>query len=231
MWATARGIGLFDNVRERAISLLIQIPCFNEEGTLTQTVADLTVEVEGFDIVEWLVIDDGSSDRTAEVARELGVHHVVQHRHNLGLAAALLTRLNSSVRLGADVVVNTDADDQYAGPSIPDLARPVVEDGVDLVVGERPIGSIEEFSFVKKRLQRLGIWVVRRVSGTPVRDAANGFRATSREAALRFQVFGRYAHTMETLIQAGWEGLTVGSVPIEVNPQTRPSRLVKSVPQ
>jgi glycosyltransferase involved in cell wall biosynthesis len=216
---------------DTAMKLIIQIPCFNEEGTLAQTVADLPTEVAGFDTVEWLVIDDGSSDRTSEVARELGVHHIVRHRHNRGLAAAFLTGLDSALRLGADVVVNTDADNQYSGASIPNLVRPVVDEGVDLVVGERPIGSIEEFSFVKKVLQRLGSWVVRRVSGTPVRDAASGFRAMSREAALRFQVFGRYTYTMETLIQAGWEGLSVGSVPIDVNPQTRPSRLVKSVPQ
>lgn len=211
--------------------LIIQIPCFNEEETLPQTVADLPTAVDGFDVVEWLVIDDGSSDRTSQVARELGVHHVVRHRHNRGLAAAFLTGLDTALRLGADVVVNTDADNQYSGASIPDLVRPVVDDGIDLVVGERPIGSIDDFSAVKKRLQRLGSWVVRRVSGTPVRDAASGFRAMSREAALRFQVFGRYTYTMETLIQAGWEGLAVASVPIDVNPQTRPSRLVKSIPQ
>jgi glycosyltransferase involved in cell wall biosynthesis len=214
-----------------SLKLVIQIPCFNEEETLPQTVADLPTEVEGFDTVEWLVIDDGSSDRTSDVARELGVHHIVRHAQNRGLAAAFLTGLNSALEAGADVVVNTDADNQYAGWSIPDLVRPVVDDGVDLVVGERPIASIDEFSAAKKRLQRMGTWVVRRFSGTPVRDAASGFRAMSREAALRLQVFGRYTYTMETLIQAGWEGLAVTSVPIEVNPQTRPSRLVKSIPQ
>jgi glycosyltransferase involved in cell wall biosynthesis len=213
------------------LKLIIQIPCFNEEETLGQTVADLPTVVDGFDRVEWLVIDDGSSDRTSEIAKKLGVHHVVRHRHNRGLAAAFLTGLDTALRLGADVIVNTDADNQYSGASIPDLVRPVVEEGIDLVVGERPISSISEFSALKKCLQKVGTWVVRRVSGTPVLDAASGFRAMSREAALRFQVFGHYTYTMETLVQAGWEGLVVTSVPINVNPQTRPSRLVKSIPQ
>ena len=213
------------------LKLIIQIPCYNEEETLGLTVADLPTAVEGFDQVEWLVIDDGSSDRTSEVAKSLGVHHVVRHQHNRGLAAAFLTGLDTALRLGADVIVNTDADNQYSGTSIPDLVRPVVEEGVDLVVGERPISSINEFSTIKKCLQKVGTWVVRRVSGTPVLDAASGFRAISREAALRFQVFGHYTYTMETLVQAGWEGLAVSSVPINVNPQTRPSRLVKSIPQ
>jgi glycosyltransferase involved in cell wall biosynthesis len=179
-------------------------------------------------VVEWLVIDAGSRDRTAEVARELGVHHVVQHRRNRGLAAAFLTGLDAALRAGADVVVNTDADNQYDASGIPDLTRPVLEGRADIVVGERPIESIPEFSGMKKRLQRLGSWVVRKFSHTDIKDAASGFRAFSREAAMRMQVFGRYTYTLETLVQAGWEGLTVESVPIGVNPQTRESRLVKS---
>jgi glycosyltransferase involved in cell wall biosynthesis len=211
--------------------LIIQIPCFNEAETLPVTLKDLPREVPGFDLVEWLVVDDGSTDATADVAAANGADHIVVHPRNRGLAAAYMTGLDAALRAGADVIVNTDADNQYAASSIPDLVRPVVEDGFDLVVGERPIHTIDEFSATKKRLQRVGSWVVRRFSGTPVKDAASGFRAMSREAAMRLQVFGRYTYTMETLIQAGWEGLSVTSVPIAVNPVTRPSRLVRSIPQ
>jgi glycosyltransferase involved in cell wall biosynthesis len=215
----------------RPIKLIIQIPCFNEEQTLPETLADLPREVPGVDVVEWLVIDDGSSDSTVEVARAHGVHHVARHPHNRGLAAAFLTGLETALRCGADIIVNTDADNQYDGSCIPDLIRPVLDDGVDMVVGERPIEQINEFSGLKKRLQRMGSWVVRRFSGTDIRDAASGFRAISREAALRLQVYGKYSYTMETLVQAKAEGLLVTGVPIRVNPQTRPSRLVKSVGQ
>lgn len=213
------------------MKLIIQIPCFNEEATLPETLRDLPRSVPGFDVVEWLVIDDGSADATSEVARAHGVDHVVRHVRNRGLAAAYMTGLAAALQAGADVVVNTDADNQYDGSCIADLVRPIIEDGFDLVVGERPIESVDEFSALKKKLQRVGSWVVRRFSGTPVRDAASGFRAMSAEAALRLQVFGRYTYTMETLIQAGWEGLAVTSVPIKVNPVTRPSRLVRSIPQ
>jgi glycosyltransferase involved in cell wall biosynthesis len=213
------------------MKLIIQIPCFNEEATLPETLADLPREVAGFDTVEWLVIDDGSSDRTAAVAREHGVDHVVSHVRNRGLAVAYITGLGAALEAGADVIVNTDADNQYDGSCIGDLVRPVLDEGYDLVVGERPIESVDEFSGLKKRLQRFGSWVVRRFSGTPVRDAASGFRAMSADAALRLQVFGRYTYTMETLIQAGWEGLAVTSVPIRVNAVSRPSRLVRSIPQ
>jgi glycosyltransferase involved in cell wall biosynthesis len=214
------------------MKLIIQIPCFDEEETLPLTVADLPREVPGFDVVEWLVIDDGSRDRTAEVARSLGVDHVVRHRRNRGLAAAFLTGLDAALRAGADVIVNTDADNQYDAAGIPSLTRPVLDGLADIVVGERPIESIAEFSGMKKRLQRLGSSVVRRFSHTDIRDAASGFRAFNREAAMRMQVFGRYtSYTLETLVQAGWEGLTVTSVPIGVNPQTRESRLVKSTGQ
>jgi glycosyltransferase involved in cell wall biosynthesis len=213
------------------MKLIIQIPCFDEEETLPLTLADLPREVPGFDVVEWLVIDDGSRDRTAEVARSLGVDHVVQHRRNRGLAAAFLTGLDTALHAGADVIVNTDADNQYDATGIPSLTRPVLEGIADIVVGERPIESISEFSGMKKRLQRLGSSVVRRFSHTDIRDAASGFRSFNREAAMRMQVFGRYTYTLETLVQAGWEGLTVTSVPIRVNPQTRESRLVKSTGQ
>jgi glycosyltransferase involved in cell wall biosynthesis len=213
------------------MKLIIQIPCFDEEETLPLTLADLPREVPGFDVVEWLIIDDGSRDRTAEVARSLGVDHVVQHRRNRGLAAAFLTGLDTALHAGADVIVNTDADNQYDATGIPSLTRPVLEGIADIVVGERPIESISEFSGMKKRLQRLGSSVVRRFSHTDIKDAASGFRAFNREAAMRMQVFGRYTYTLETLVQAGWEGLTVTSVPIRVNPQTRESRLVKSTGQ
>ena len=209
------------------VKLVIQIPCLNEEATLPVTLADLPREVPGVDVVEWLVIDDGSTDRTVEVARELGVDHVVSHKHNRGLAAAFLTGLEAALAAGADIVVNTDADNQYDGSCIPDLIQPVLA-GADMVIGERPIEQIEEFSRLKKRLQRIGSWVVRKFSGTTVRDAASGFRAFSRDAAMRLQVYGRYSYTMETLVQANAEGLLVTGVPVRVNPQTRPSRLVKS---
>ena len=211
--------------------LVIQIPCFNEESTLPGTLADLPREVPGFDSVEWLVVDDGSSDRTVEVARAHGVDHVVSFPHNRGLAAAFLAGLDAALRAGADVVVNTDADNQYDGSCIPDLVAPVVAGQADMVVGERPIESVDEFSPLKKRLQRLGSKVVRAFSGTEVRDAASGFRAFSRDTAMRLQVFGKYSYTMETIVQAGWQGMRVVGVPIRVNPATRESRLVKSIPQ
>lgn len=211
--------------------LIIQIPCLNEEGTLPATIADLPREVDGFDRVEWMVIDDGSTDRTVDVARSLGVDHVVSHPTNRGLAAAYMTGLDAALRHGADVIVNTDADNQYNAEFIGDLTRPILEARADLVVGERPIEEIDEFSRVKKVLQRVGTKVVRAFSGTEVRDAASGFRAVSRNTAMRLRVFGRYTYTMETLVQAGWEGLRVESVPVRVNPKTRESRLVRSIPR
>lgn len=210
------------------VKLIIQIPCFNEEATLPLTIADLPREVPGVDIVEWLVVDDGSSDRTVEVARSLGVDHVVCHGRNRGLATAFMTGIDACLAAGADLIVNTDADNQYQASSIPDLVAPVLEGRADMVVGERPIEEVDDFSRVKKILQRVGSSVVRRFSGTGVRDAASGFRAYSRDAAMRVQVFGRYTYTMETIVQAGWNGISVESVPIGVNPKTRDSRLVKS---
>lgn len=212
----------------KPVKLIIQIPCFNEEETLPLTIADLPREVPGIDTVEWLVIDDGSSDRTVEVAESLGVDHVIRHSHNRGLAAAFMTGIDACLAAGADVIVNTDADNQYQAASIPDLVAPVLDGRADMVVGERPIEDVDDFSPVKKVLQRVGSSVVRRFSGTGVRDAASGFRAYSRDAAMRVQVFGRYTYTMETIVQAGWNGISVESVPIGVNPKTRESRLVKS---
>jgi glycosyltransferase involved in cell wall biosynthesis len=212
----------------KPVKLIIQIPCFNEEETLPLTVADLPRKVPGVDVVEWLVIDDGSTDATVEIARSLGVDHIVSHPHNRGLAAAFMTGLDTCLRAGATVIVNTDADNQYQGSSIADLVAPVLSGDAEMVVGERPIETIDDFSRTKKLLQRLGSSVVRRFSGTGVRDAASGFRAYTRDAAMRVQVFGRYTYTMETIVQAGWNGVAITSVPIGVNPKTRESRLVKS---
>lgn len=211
--------------------LIIQIPCLNEEHQLPDALADLPRTVPGFDRVEWLIIDDGSTDRTVEVAHRLGADHVISHGANRGLAAAFMTGLEHSLRLGADVIVNTDADNQYCAADIPALTRLIVDNQSDLVIGERPIAQIKEFSPSKKVLQRLGTKVVRAFSGVDVRDAPSGFRALSREAALRLRVFSRYTYTMETLVQAGWEGLRVNSVEVGVNPKSRESRLVKSIPR
>jgi glycosyltransferase involved in cell wall biosynthesis len=211
--------------------LVIQIPCFNEEATLPATLADLPRQVPGFARVEWLVIDDGSRDRTVEVARAHGVDHVVSVPVNRGLANAFLTGLDTALRLGADAVVNTDADNQYDGSFIPALVAPIVAGTADLVIGERPIEAVDDFSPLKKRLQRAGSKVVRAFSGTEVRDAASGFRALSRDTAIRTQVYGKYSYTMETIVQAGWDGLRIEGVDIAVNPATRPSRLVKSIPK
>lgn len=213
------------------MKLFIQIPAFNEAEFLPQTIACLPREVEGFDEVHWLVIDDGSEDGTAEVAFSCGVDYVVSHTRNMGLAAAFTSGLSECLRLGADVIVNTDADNQYDARGIPSLVTPILGGEADLVVGERPISKIQEFSRIKKLLQKLGSKVVRIFSGTDVKDAASGFRAFSRTAAERLRVFGRYTYTLETLVQAGWESLLVSSVPIDVNPANRKSRLVKSIPR
>lgn len=210
--------------------LIIQIPCFNEADSLPICLAELPREVEGFSTVEWLIIDDGSDDATVEVARAHGVDHVVRHVGNKGLAQAFMSGLEASLRLGADVIVNTDADNQYCAADIPLLTQPITEHRADLVVGARPIAAIEHFSPIKKALQRLGSWVVRVASNTSVPDAPSGFRAMSRAAAQRMIVFSNYTYTLETIIQAGQKNLTVMSVPIRVNGDLRPSRLVKSIP-
>lgn len=211
------------------MKLIIQIPCLNEVETLGIAIAALPREVPGFDTVEWLVIDDGSTDDTARVARELGVHHVVRHPVNRGLAAAFMTGLEAALALGADVIVNTDADNQYEGSDIPLLTAPILDGRADMVIGARPIDQTEHFSWIKKKLQRLGSWAVRTTSKTAIEDAPSGFRALSRETALRLNVFNAYTYTLETIIQAGLCNLTVLSVPIRTNDDLRPSRLVKSI--
>lgn len=212
------------------MKLIIQIPCLNEEATLGIALADLPREVEGFDTVEWLIIDDGSSDATAEVAKAHGVDHVVTHCCNQGLAKAFITGIEECLRCGADVIVNTDADNQYSAADIPLLTAPVVAGRADMVVGARPINSIDHFSRVKKFLQGLGSKVVRMASGSDITDAPSGFRAISRAAAQQLVVFNRYTYTLETIIQAGQKGLALESVPIHVNGDLRPSRLVRSIP-
>lgn len=212
-----------------SVKLIIQIPCFNEAASLPATLAELPRSIEGFDAVEWLVVDDGSSDGTSEIARGLGVDYVVRLPSNLGLARAFAAGLNAAVAAGADVIVNTDADNQYAAADIPLLVAPILAGEAEIVVGARPIDSIEHFSPVKKLLQKFGSWVTRALSGTEVQDAPSGFRALTRDAARRLNVFSSYTYTIETIIQAGQNGMAVKSVPIRVNGETRPSRLVKSV--
>jgi len=212
------------------MKLIIQIPCYNEAGTLSIALAALPRQVPGFDTVEWLIIDDGSSDDTVRVARENGVDHVISHTSNQGLARGFMTGLDSCLRLGADVIVNTDADNQYNADDIPALTQPILEHRADIVVGARPIETIEHFSPVKKLLQKLGSWVVRVASKTDIPDAPSGFRAMSRAAAQRLMVFNDYTYTLETIIQAGQKNMAITSVPIRVNGDLRPSRLVKSIP-
>ncbi len=210
------------------MKLIIQIPCFNEQATLPTTLAALPRELDGVDAVEWLVVDDGSEDDTVAVASRLGVDHIVHLPRNRGLAAAFVAGLEASIDAGADIIVNTDADNQYCAADIPALIQPILEGEAQIVVGERPIAEIPQFSLVKKILQRLGSWVVRRVSGTEVPDSPSGFRAMTRQAAQRLQVFNRYSYTLETVIQAGHKGMAITSVPIRTNPTLRPSRLFRS---
>ncbi len=211
------------------MKLIIQIPCLNEEETLPDTLADLPREVAGFDVVEWLVIDDGSTDRTVEVARAHGVDHIVRLTNNKGLANGFQAGLDAALKLGADVIVNTDADNQYYGPDIPKLVAPIVAGNADMVVGDRQVMTIEHFSPLKKSLQRLGSWVVRQASETTVPDTTSGFRAYNREAALQLQVVSKFTYTLETIIQAGKMTVAIDHVPIRTNAKTRESRLFPSM--
>jgi glycosyltransferase involved in cell wall biosynthesis len=210
------------------LKLIIQIPCLNEEATLPATIADLPRQLDGFDAVELLVVDDGSTDRTVAVAREQGVQHIVRLTNNKCLAAGFQAGLDACLKLGADVVVNTDADNQYRGADVVKLVAPILAGEADMVVGDRQVGGIEHFSGAKKGLQRLGSWAVRRLSGTAVTDTTSGFRAYNREAALQLLVVDDFTYTLESLIQAGKMLIAVDEVTVGTNPQTRESRLADS---
>ena len=211
------------------MKLIIQIPCLNEEETLPARSPTSPARSTGFDTVEWLVIDDGSTDRTVEVARENGVDHIVRLTNNKGLAAGFQAGLDACLKLGADVIVNTDADNQYYGGDIPKLVAPIVAGDADMVVGDRQVETIEHFSPLKKRLQQLGSWVVRQASETDVPDTTSGFRAYNREAALQMAVVSKFTYTLETIIQAGKLLVAIEDVPIRTNPKTRESRLFPSM--
>ena len=211
--------------------LIIQIPCFNEAETIGATLDALPRELPGVDEVEWLIIDDGSTDRTAAVAVAHGADRILSLNGHQGLARGFTAGLEACIEAGADIIVNTDADNQYNAEDIPRLIEPILRHEAEIVIGARPIAQIDHFSFTKKLLQRLGSWVVRLASGTDVRDAPSGFRAISREAAMQIHVFGEYTYTIETVIQAGQKGMRIRSVPIRVNGGTRPSRLISSIPR
>lgn len=211
--------------------LVIQIPCYNEQATLGATLADLPRQLPGVDEVEWLIIDDGSRDETIEVAQASGVDHIVRHSQNQGLATTFMTGLHASLAAGADIIVNTDADNQYCADDIPKLIEPILLSQAQIVVGARPIIQNPYFSPIKKMLQGLGSYVVRLASNTRIPDAPSGFRAFTREAALQINVFDNYTYTLETIIQAGQKGIPITSVPVRVNRDLRPSRLVTSTPK
>ncbi|MEL7009876.1 MAG: glycosyltransferase family 2 protein [Cyanobacteria bacterium J06643_13] len=212
------------------MKLIIQIPCYNEEATLGLTLGELPRQIPGIDRVEWLIINDGSRDRTVEVAQACGVDHIVDLPSNQGLAKAFTAGIEACLAAGADIIVNTDADNQYCAADIPLLTAPILQGNAEIVIGTRPIESIKHFSPIKKLLQKLGSSVVRLASQTSIPDAPSGFRAISREAALKLNVFNEYTYTLETIIQAGQKGLVITSVPIRTNGFLRPSRLVKSIP-
>jgi glycosyltransferase involved in cell wall biosynthesis len=211
------------------MKLIIQIPCFNEEEQLPLTLGHLPREVEGFDVVEWLIIDDGSSDQTIARARESHVDHIVRLTNHKGLAAAFQAGLDAGLKLGADVIVNTDADNQYESADIPKLVAPILRGEADMVIGDRQIDSNENFSYLKRRLQHLGSWVVRQASSTEIPDTTSGFRAYNRDAALQMQVVSKFTYTLESIIQAGKLLVALDHVPIRTNPKTRESRLFPSM--
>ncbi len=211
------------------MKLIIQIPCYNEEETLELAYNDLPRHIDGIDTIEYLVINDGSRDNTVQKARELGFHHIVSFKQNKGLAKGFMAGLDACLHLGADIIVNTDADNQYCGEDIEKLVRPIIEKKADIVIGERPIDQTEHFSWKKKKFQHLGSWVVRKASGSTIPDAPSGFRAYSRDAALQMNVVNAYTYTLETIIQAGQNRIAMTSVPIRTNPETRPSRLFSSM--
>ena len=210
------------------MKLFIQIPCFNESETLEETLSFIPKKILGFKSVEILIIDDGSSDNTIDIAKRFGVKHIVKHQMNKGLAAAFMSGINYCIDHGADVIVNTDADNQYDISSIHHLLKPLLDDAADIVIGSRPIKSIDNFSRTKKFLQYLGSYTLRKISKTNIEDGPSGFRAIKREAAKKLIVFNEYTYTLETIIQAGYQNIKLISVPINVNPVHRESRLVKS---
>jgi len=210
--------------------LIIQIPCYNEEATLAVTLGELPRQLPGIDKIEWLIINDGSTDRTVEVAKECGVDHIVNFARNQGLAKAFMAGIEASLKAGADIIVNTDADNQYCVSDIPNLISPILLGQAEIVVGTRPINEIKDFYPLKKLLQKLGSWVVRVASNTDIPDAPSGFRAIGREAAMQLNVFNRYTYTLEMIIQVGQKGMGITSVPVRTNGYLRPSRLVKNIP-
>lgn len=211
------------------MKLMIQIPCYNEADTLEIALNALPKQIEGIDKIEYLIIDDGCTDNTVEVARSWGVHHIVSFTRNKGLAKGFMAGIDACLRNGADIIVNTDADNQYCADDIPKLIQPILEHKADIVIGERPIDETEHFSWLKKKLQHLGSWVVRKASHTEIPDAPSGFRAFSREAALRINVINDYTYTLETIVQAGRNKMAIMSVPIRTNPELRKSRLFHSM--
>ena len=212
------------------MKLIIQVPCYNEEETIGITLSSLPRRLPGIDVIEWLIIDDGSTDRTVEIAQAHGADHIVRFPRNQGLARAFLSGLDACLKAGADIIVNTDADNQYCADDIPKLIEPIISGNAEIVVGARPITEIKHFSPIKKALQKLGSQVVRFVSKTDIQDAPSGFRAMSRDAAMKLNVFNDYTFTLETIIQAGQKGMAITSVPVRINTDLRPSRLVKSIP-
>ncbi|MFC0233312.1 glycosyltransferase family 2 protein [Vagococcus entomophilus] len=211
------------------MKLIIQIPCYNEEETLEIALNDLPKKIAGIDEIEYLIINDGSKDNTVEVAQKWGIHHVVSFKRNKGLAKGFMAGLDACLRQGADIIVNTDADNQYCGADIEKLVRPIIEGKTDIVIGERPIADTEHFSPLKKKLQKLGSWVVRKASKSDIPDAPSGFRAYSRDAAMQMNVANEYTYTLETIVQAGRNKIAMESVPVRTNPELRESRLFSSM--
>lgn len=211
------------------MKLIIQIPCYNEAETLEIALNDLPKHIDGIDEIEYLIINDGSKDNTVEVAKNWGVHHIVNFKKNKGLAKGFMAGLDEALRQGADIIVNTDADNQYVADDIETLVRPILNGEADIVIGERPIDETEHFSPLKKKLQHFGSWVVRKASNTDIPDAPSGFRAYSRDAAMRINVVNDYTYTLETIVQAGRQRIPMISVPIRTNPELRPSRLFHSM--